>query len=90
MGKDTDKGGVGNVWWSPVLEAPRGQGVKGPGKELTLKCKLYSVTRRMKAGLSEAVVTFVNKNRKIRKSIYDDLSFLKEVNSAGHGNVGGG
>lgn len=44
----------------------------------------------MKAGLSEAVVTFVNKNRKVRKSIYDDLSFLKEVNSAGHGNVGGG
>ena len=56
MGKDTDKGGVGNAWWSPVLEAPRGQGVKGPGEELTLKCKLYSVTRRMKAGLSEAKI----------------------------------
>lgn len=43
------------------MENPGGQGVKDPGKELTLQCKLYSVTKRLKAGLSEAVVKFVSK-----------------------------
>ena len=41
------------------MENPGGQGVKDPGKELTLQCKKYYVTKRLKTGLSEAIFKLV-------------------------------
>lgn len=47
--------------WEMLDGEPRRTRGQGSRRRMTLQCKLNYVTKRLKAGLSEAVVKFVSK-----------------------------